>query len=114
MSKFVLAAAAALLLAGPALAQTEAADATPTAKISVAGVDFNDQAQAKEFYAKLWRTAYSVCDSNSANPRIAQADLGCVHRVMAQAVQQVNAPRLTAMLDRSMGGEANVYQAGAR
>jgi UrcA family protein len=111
MSKLLLAATAALLLAGPALAQAQ--EAAPTRAISTRGVDFNDAAQVKSFYAKLWRSAYSVCDSNSANPVIAQADLACIHRAMAQAVQTVNAPRLTAMLDRSLGGEANVYQAAA-
>ncbi|MEI9890383.1 MAG: hypothetical protein WDN45_07005 [Caulobacteraceae bacterium] len=45
---------------------------------------------------------------------IGQGDLSCVHRAMAQAVKAVDAPRLTAMLDRSQGGETNVYQAGAR
>jgi UrcA family protein len=112
MSKLLLAATAALLLAGPVLAQAE--EAAPTQTISTRGVDFNDASQVKGFYSQLWRTAYSVCDSNAINPRISQADLTCVRRVMSQAVQKVDAPKLTAMLGRSMGGEANVYQAGAR
>jgi UrcA family protein len=111
MSKLLLAATAALLLAGPALAETQ--DAPPRQTLSTHGVDFNDGAQAKAFYGKLWRTAYTVCDSNSANPRIAQADLTCVRHAMAQAVQSVGAPRLTALLDRSLGSDANVYQAAA-
>ena len=114
MTKLLLAATAALLLAAPALAQAQAEVAAPTRIISTHGVDFNDAAQTRGFYMKLWRTAYAVCDSDSTIPRIAQADLSCVDRVMAQAVQKVDAPRLTAMLDRSFGGEANVYQAGAR
>jgi UrcA family protein len=112
MSKLLLAATAALLLAGPALAQAQ--EAAPTQTVSTRGVNFNDAAQVSHFYTQLWRTAYSVCDSNSANPVIGQADLSCVHRAMAQAVKSIDAPRLTAMLDRSMGGEANVYQAAAR
>lgn len=111
MSKLLLAATAALLLAGPVLAQAE--EAAPRQVISTRGVDFSDAKQVHAFYTKLWRTAYAVCDSNSSNPRIAQADLACVNRVMAQAVKTVDAPRLTAMLDRSMGGEANVFQAAA-
>ena len=112
MNKLLLAATAALVLAGPALAQAE--EAAPTQVISTRNVDFNNSAQVKGFYMKLWRTAYQVCDSNSANPVVSQSDISCVRRAMAQAVQSVNAPRLTAMLDRSLGGDANVYQAGAR
>lgn len=111
MSKLLLAAAAALLLAGPVLAQAE--EVAPSKVISTRGVDFSDAKQAHAFYNKLWRTAYAVCDSNAANPRIIQADRTCVNHVMAQAVQKVDAPSLTAMLDRSMGGEAKVFQAAA-
>jgi UrcA family protein len=111
MSKLLLAATAALLLAGPALAQAQ--EAAPSQVVSTRGVDFSDAKQVHNFYNKLWRTAYAVCDSNSVNPRIAQADLACVNHVLAQAVQKVDAPSLTAMLDNRMGGEANVFQAAA-
>ncbi len=112
MSKLLLAATAALLLAGPALAQAQ--EAAPTQTVSTRCVNFSDAAQVKHVYTQLYRTAYAVCDSNSANPVIGQGDLSCVHRAMAQAAKAVDAPRLTAMLDRSQGGETNVYQAGAR
>jgi UrcA family protein len=111
MSKLLLAATAALLLAGPALAQAQ--EAAPRQVISTRGVDFSDAKQVQGFYTKLHRTASAVCDSNSANPRITQADVACRNHVMAQAVQKVDAPRLTAMLDQRMGGEANVFQAAA-
>jgi UrcA family protein len=111
MSKLLLAAAAALLLAAPTLAQAQ--EVAPSQVISTRGVDFSDAKQVHSFYNRLWRTAYAVCDTNSANPIIAQADTACVNQVMAQAVQKVDAPRLTAMLDKRMGGEANVFQAAA-
>jgi UrcA family protein len=112
MSKLLLAATAALLLAGPALAETQDG-AAPTQTVSVRGADLNNAAQARDVYVKLWRAAYSVCDSNSVNPVIAQADLTCVRQAMSQAVQTLNAPRVTAMLDRNMGRDASVYQAAA-
>lgn len=112
MSKLLLAATAALLLAGPALAV--AAEPVPAQALSYHNVNFNDAAQAKQFYAKLWHAAYAVCDSDSANPRFAQADRTCVQQALIAAARKVNAPVLTAMVDRSVVGEPTVYSAGAR
>ncbi|MDB5459256.1 MAG: hypothetical protein JWO72_997, partial [Caulobacteraceae bacterium] len=82
MTKLLLAATAALLLAGPTLAV--AAEPVPTQVLSTNGVDFNNAAQVKHFYAKLWRAAYRVCDSDSANPRFAQVDRTCVEQALLQ------------------------------
>lgn len=112
MSKLLLAATAALLLAGPTL--SVAAEPVPTQALSTRGVDFNNTAQVKQFYTKLWHAAYAVCDSGSANPRFAQADRTCVEQALNAAARKVNAPVLTAMIDRSVVGEPTVYSAGAR
>jgi UrcA family protein len=112
MSKLLLAATAALLLAGPTL--SVAAEPVPTRALSTRGVDFNNTAQVKHFYAKLWHAAYQVCDSGSANPRFAQVDRSCVEQALVQAAQKINAPVLTAMIDRTVVGDPTVYSAGAR
>ena len=112
MSKLLLAATAALLLAGPAV--SVAAEPVPTQALSTHGVDFNNTAQVKQFYNKLWRAAYAVCDEGSANPRFAQTDRSCVQEALTAAARKVNAPVLTAMVDRSSVGEPTVYSAGAR
>ena len=98
MSKLLLAAAAGLLIAGPALAETaQPVDLAPTQAVSTRGVDFASRDQVKHFYAKLRGAALAVCDSGSANPRISQADATCVSRVMAEAVKSADKPVLTAL-----------------
>ena len=109
MSKLILAAAAAaaLALAAPAMAQT--VDAAPTQTVSTRSVNFSSPAAVKDFYAKLYQAALTVCDSGSANPRISQADISCVNQVMAQAVRAADKPVLTAMYDSANRGSAPVY-----
>ncbi len=107
MTKLILVAAAALALAAPAMAQT--VDAAPTQTLSTSSVNFSNPAAVKHFYAKLYQAAVTVCDSGSANPRIAQADISCVHQAMAQAVRAADKPVLTAMYDSANRGAVPVY-----
>jgi UrcA family protein len=96
MTKLLLAASAALILAGPAFAQT-AADQAPTQAVSTRGVDFANKAEVRHFYAKLRGAAQAVCSSGSVNA----TDATCVRQVMASAVQVANKPVLTAMYDNA-------------
>jgi UrcA family protein len=98
MSKLFLAASAALLIAGPALADTvKAVDEAPTQAVSARGVNFTSQDQVQRFYAKLQGAAATVCDSGSAAARFSTTDAACTRRVMAQAVKSVDKPVLTAL-----------------
>ncbi len=97
MTKLLLAASAALLIAAPALAETRPVEDAPMQAVSTRGVDFASRDQVKHFYARLRGAAQAVCDSGSANPSFSQADAGCVSRVMAQAVKATDKPVLTAL-----------------
>jgi UrcA family protein len=100
MTKLLLAASAALILAGPAFAQT-AGDQAPTQAVSTRGVNFADKAEVGHFYAKLRGAAQAVCDSGSANPTLSSTDASCVRQVMASAVKVANKPVLTAMYNNA-------------
>jgi UrcA family protein len=115
MSKFVLAAAAALAMACPALARADD-QAPPAQSLSTQGVNFADQADAGRFYAKLQQAANDVCFLGAGVTRMAEVDQTCVREAMVQAVQQVNAPVLTALYERGGGdlNDARVYPAAAR
>ncbi len=105
MSKFILTAAAALILgfAGHALA----ADAGNSQSLPVAGVNFADRNAVSDFYAKLAHAATEACDSYSANSRVTAQDHLCTSRAVASAVQQLNRPVLTAMYqERTVGQPA--------
>jgi UrcA family protein len=110
MIKLVLAAAAALTVgaAGQAFA---AAEVAPTKTVAVSDVDFRDQATTRRAYVRLHRAAATACDSNSANPRIAQADRLCAKKAMAKAVAEVNRPVLTAMFEQSRGAPVSGFAA---
>lgn len=116
MSKLALAAAAALVLAGPALAAAGDND-VPAKEVVAKGVDFNDAAQVRRFYFRLQTAARLVCSSGSAGHlTIASEDLSCIRRNMNEAVRKVDAPRLTAMLVDSYGPNtsASAFAADAR
>ncbi len=110
MFKLVLTAAAALAVgaAGQAFAATEVA---PTKTVSVSDVDFSNQATTRQAYVRLHRAAAAACDSNSANPRITQADRLCARQAMAKAVAQVNRPVLTAMFEQTRGAPVSGFAA---
>ncbi len=94
MSKFMLAAVA---VAAFGFAGQTLADQPETRAVSTASVNFTDEAAVKSFYARLRGAAKEVCDSYSTNPVVAQKDRACVNQIMAQAVQKMDRPLLTAM-----------------
>jgi UrcA family protein len=100
MTKFLLAAGAAVLIAGPVLAaepqaqpQAEAAAKT----VSTRGVDFSNQEQVRRFYIRLTTAAQAVCDAGSPVPRVFATDARCVRQVVADAVKAADKPVLTAL-----------------
>ena len=112
MTKLILAASAAILIASPALAASAVPDdQTPSQVVSMRNVDFANPAQVKHFYAKLRGAAVAVCDSNSANSAITRFDARCVVEVMAQAVKVADKPMLTAMYDNANSGSAKSNRA---
>ena len=102
MTKLILAASAALLIAAPAFAETAAqttaaqaaAQDAPVQTVSAKGVNFADHAQARRFYIRLQAAAGSVCN----------ADLTCARDVMAQAVKAADKPVLTALYNAQGDG----------
>lgn len=105
MSKIVLAAVAAALLAGPAFAETQ------STLVRVARVDFNDQAQAQRVYDRVVAAARTVCSTPSDNKYIAAPDRACMDRAIADAVGRANKPTLTQAYNAA-GGPANRALAG--
>ncbi len=100
MTKMILAATAALFVGGFAGAAFAApVQDTPAQAVSVAGVNFNDRTDVQKVYTRINRAARVACDSNSANPVIAQADQICAKRAVAEAVATLNRPVLTAMYE---------------
>jgi UrcA family protein len=99
MTKLILAASAALLIAAPAFAETAAQDA-PVQAVSAKGVNFANREQARRFYVKLQVAAASVCN----------ADASCAREVMAQAVKAADKPVLTALYNA--GGDSSRAFAG--
>ena len=100
MTKLLLAAGAAVLIAAPAFAAEPQADA-PAKAVSARGVDFSNKDQVQRFYAKLNAAAQAVCDSGSPVPRTFAIDAGCVRQVVADAVKAADKPMLTALYNSS-------------
>jgi UrcA family protein len=109
MTKFLLAAGAAVLLAAPAVAAETQADA-PVRAVSARGVDFSDAAQVKQFYSRLHVAAQAVCDAGSPVPRAFAVDQGCLRQVVSDAVKAANQPVLTALYNST--GDSNHAFAG--
>jgi UrcA family protein len=98
MSKIILAAVAAFTIAGVSQqAMAQDAQKAPSQTVSIANVNFDSAKQVSAFYNKIWRIADRLCDSNSANPQILQADRACTEDAIAAAVRDANKPMLTAM-----------------
>ncbi len=101
MTKLILAASAAILIAGPAFAETAgAAQDAPSVAVSTKGVDFANREQVRRFYTRLRGAIAEVCGAGS------QADASCVRDVTAQAVRAANKPVLTALYDSQGGNRA--------
>ena len=103
MTKLLLAASAAILIATPALAGGIVSnDDIPRQAVSARNVDFANPAQVKHFYAKLRGAAVAVCESNAVvSSPAAQLDRACIGQAMSQAVKTLDKPVLTAMYDNA-------------
>jgi UrcA family protein len=100
MTKLLLTATVAVLLAGPALAAETQGEA-PVRAVSARGVDFSNQQQVRQFYNRLHVAAQAVCDAGSPVPRAFAVDAGCVRHVVANAVKAADRPVLTAVYNSS-------------
>jgi UrcA family protein len=109
MTKLLLAATVAVLIAGPAFAAETQGEA-PIRAISARGVDFSNQQQVRQFYNRLHVAAQAVCDAGSPVPRAFAIDAGCVRQVVANAVKAADKPVLTAFYNSS--ADANHAFAG--
>lgn len=92
MRKLVLAATAALLLAGPAFAEVN------SVRISTATTNFADPAQVQQLYKKLTAAAERVCATPTDLRFTVRPDRTCVEETVAAAVKAANQPLLTATL----------------
>ena len=100
MTKLLLAAGAAVLIAGPVFAAEPQAEA-PAKAVSTRGVDFSNKEQVRQFYIRLNTAAQAVCDAGSPVPRVFATDARCVRRVVADAVKAADKPVLTALYNTS-------------
>jgi UrcA family protein len=82
-----------LLTAAPA---TAADRQIPTRTVDLSSVDFQSATAVAAFYGRLRAAAAAVCDTNSANPRIAQGDQACAAAVLDRTVASLDQPLLTA------------------
>lgn len=94
MQRFTIAALAAVLIAAPALA---AAAPLPTISVTLEGVNVQTDKGAKVALKRIGRAAREACASTPTGTRIRAVDHDCVNDLVAQAVQQLNAPRVTAL-----------------
>lgn len=98
MTKLLLAAGVAVLIAAPAFAaETQTQAEASTRAVSARGVDFSNQQQVRQFYSRLHAAAQAVCDAGSPVPRAFAVDQGCVRQVVADAVKAADRPVLTAL-----------------
>src|SRR5665213_1603137 len=96
MSKLSFILAIALVSTAPAgIALARSADAP--VKLSVRGVDFADSRQVKIFYDHIKAAAQAACNGDTLTPWGVREDRECRARFIEDAVNQVNAPLLTAM-----------------
>lgn len=110
MSRLSFALAIALLSTVPA-GFAAARPNDDTVKMSVRGVDFTDPHQVKAFYDRIRVVARAACNSDALTPWGVRADQECRARFVNDAVNQVNAPLLTAMNNHE-GGKASAYAFG--
>jgi UrcA family protein len=96
MSRLSFMLAIALVSTAPA-AIAFARPAEPPVKLSVRGVDFADPRQVKVFYDHVRAAAQAACNSDTLTPSGVREDRECRAQFTEDAVNQVNAPLLTAM-----------------
>ncbi|MCR6659857.1 MAG: UrcA family protein [Asticcacaulis sp.] len=84
----------AALAAGAANAQERRpAEVVVTAK----HLDFTNAREARTFYTRLKAAAKTVCTSAVYNSRTAMEDEACEDRALTNAVEDINAPQLSAL-----------------
>ena len=111
MSRLSFVLAIALLSTAPAgIASARPDDAT--VKLSVRGVDFADPRQVKAFYDHIRVAARAACNSDSLTSWGVREDRECRARFVDDAVNQVNAPLLTAMNTTPDSRKASAYAFG--
>ena len=97
-----LALTAAACLAPSAQANSAAASAVPTLKVSYRDLDPNSEAGAQLLYQRIRGAAQFVCGEEGRSLDEQHAWNRCVHAAMSEAVQTVHSPQLSA-LDSAQG-----------
>jgi len=96
MTRLSIVLALALVSTAPAgIAAARSDDAA--VKLTTRGVDFADARQVKAFYEHVRVAARAACNSDSLTSWGVREDRECRSRFVDDAVNQVNAPLLTAM-----------------
>jgi UrcA family protein len=99
MSRLPFVLAIALVSTAPAgIASAQPEDVS--VKLSVSGVDFADPRQVKVFYDHIRVAARAACNSDNPTTWGVREDQECRARFIDDAVNQINAPLLTAMNKR--------------
>lgn len=106
MNRLMIAVAAAsfTLAAGQAFAVENRTD--PPSRMVSTAVDFRDPAAVRDLYGRLAKTAEQVCDSYAAMSRVTAADRACASKALADAVERLNQPAVTALHDAAHGRPA--------
>jgi UrcA family protein len=98
MNRSTLAMIAALALAAPAFAM--AADSTTTTmRPKLAGLDLNTPEGAKTAFDRISEAADSACSAPITGSRLPTVDASCKRDMVAQAVRQLHAPKVSALLN---------------
>jgi UrcA family protein len=95
MIRFAIAAVAAVLIAGPALADSETAGVS--VKVKTSDLNLQTEAGAKTALQRINRAAKSACSEVSVGSRMPTVDQGCVADVTDKLVKQLKAPMVEAV-----------------
>jgi UrcA family protein len=96
MSRLPLVLSIALIAAAPA-GMAAARNDDVQVKMSTRGVNFADASQVKAFYTRINLAARSACNTDTFTPWGVKEGQACRDQFVSDAVNQVNAPLLTAM-----------------
>lgn len=98
MKRTTLAVIAALAFAAPAFAM--AAD-NLVMRPNLAGLDLNTPDGAKTAFSRISDAAEAACSAPITGSRLPTVDVACKRDMVSQAVRQLHAPKLTALLNTS-------------
>jgi UrcA family protein len=96
MNRSILAVIAAIALTAPAFAM--AADG-PTMRPKLGGLDLNTPQGAQTAFDRISEAAAEACMTSTTGSRLPALDVACKREMVAQAVRQLRAPRVTALLN---------------